>query len=130
MAGAAKSSSRPLSPHLQVWRFHITMWVSILHRIAGGALYAGAVGVVLWLGALALGPAAYRSLVEAVPLWLAEALAAALLAAFAFHFANGVRHLFWDFGAGFRPATANATAWLVVLFSLAAPAAFLAYLHL
>lgn len=128
MAGPA--ASRPLSPHLQVWRFHITMLVSILHRVMGVILYAGAIALVLWLGALALGPAAYRDLLGIVPGWLLEAKIVAVVAALTFHLANGVRHLFWDFGAGFKPATANLTAWLVVLATFAAPAALLAWLHL
>lgn len=128
MAGPA--ASRPLSPHLQVWRFHITMLVSILHRVMGVALYAGAIGLVVWLGAIALGPGAYANLMGLAPAWLIEVKLVAILAALAFHLTNGVRHLFWDFGAGFKPATANFTAWLVVLATFAAPAALLAYLHL
>ena len=50
---------QPLSPHLQVWRFHVTMTASILHRITGSALIGGAVLVLLWLAALACGPEAY-----------------------------------------------------------------------
>lgn len=128
MAGPA--ASRPLSPHLGVWRWHITLLVSILHRGMGVVLYGGAIVLVLWLGALALGPAAYRDLLALFPGFLLEALLAAALAALTFHLANGVRHLFWDFGSGFKLATANLTAWLVVLATLAAPAALLAYLHL
>ena len=45
---------RPLSPHLQVWRWHVTMAASILNRMTGGALSVGAVVVFAWLMALAL----------------------------------------------------------------------------
>lgn len=128
MAGAA--DPRPLSPHLGVWRWHITMLVSILHRVTGIVLYVGAIGLVVWLGAIALGPRTYDALLGVLPLWLIEAKIAAIVAVLAFHLANGVRHLFWDAGAGFRLATANTTAWFVILFALAAPAALLAWLHL
>jgi succinate dehydrogenase cytochrome b subunit len=42
-------------------------------------------------------------------------------AAFAFHLANGVRHLVFDTGAGLKPADAEATAWFAILFAVAAP---------
>lgn len=120
---------RPMAPHLQVWRFHITMWVSILHRVAGCVLYLGAIGVAAWLAAVAMGPAAYDAVIGWAPLWLIQAKIAAVTAALAFHFANGIRHLFWDAGAGFKPATANMTAWFVVIFTFAAPAALLYFLN-
>lgn len=131
MAGAANpQSSRPLSPHLQVWRWHVTLFVSILHRITGAILFAAAALLVVWLGAIALGPRAYDGLMSLLPAWLIQAKIAAAVFVLAFHLANGVRHLFWDFGAGFRPATANMTAWLVILVAFAAPAALLAWLNL
>ncbi|HEY0103830.1 MAG TPA: succinate:quinone oxidoreductase subunit C, partial [Brevundimonas sp.] len=54
---------RPLSPHLQVWRFHTTMWGSILNRLAAGALSVGSLFVAAWLAALAFGPEAYDGFV-------------------------------------------------------------------
>ena len=53
----SREGSRPLSPHLQVWRWHVTMLGSILHRASGVALYAGAALTVVWLASLAAGPA-------------------------------------------------------------------------
>src|SRR3546814_20885151 len=51
---------RPLSPHLQVYRWQITMLMSIAHRASGVLLSLGALGLVGWLLALAAGPAAYE----------------------------------------------------------------------
>jgi len=98
---------RPLSPHLQIWRYHLTMAGSILNRIAAGALSFGALFVVAWLGAAALGPDAYAGFVAAMgsPLglliWFGVTLAAA------YHLTAGVRHLIWDTGAGLTPKTAT-----------------------
>jgi succinate dehydrogenase / fumarate reductase, cytochrome b subunit len=114
---------RPMSPHAFAWRWHVTMAVSILHRVTGVMLYAGAIGLAVWLVALAAGPGAYHTLLGLAPAWLIWAKIYALVAVLAFHFANGVRHLFWDAGVGFKPATANLTAWLVIVFTFAAPAA-------
>lgn len=99
------------------------MAVSILHRVTGVGLYLGAIAIGVWLTALAAGPAAYDALLGWAPAWLIWTKIYALTAVFAFHFANGVRHLFFDAGAGFKPATANTTAWLVIAFTFAAPAA-------
>ncbi len=60
MAGAIRPEDRPVSPFLTVWRWHITMAASILHRVTGVALYGGVVLFALWLMAVAAGPEAYR----------------------------------------------------------------------
>ena len=52
---------RPLSPHLQVYRWQITMWLSSLHRITGLLLSAGAIALAVWLLALAGGPQSYAA---------------------------------------------------------------------
>ena len=98
---------RPLSPHLQVWRFHLTMAGSILNRVAAGALSFGALFVVAWLWALASGPEAYAGIVG----WMGSPLGLlvwfGLTLAAAYHLAAGVRHLIWDAGEGLAPKTAT-----------------------
>ncbi len=121
MAGAAKPSTRPLSPHLQVWRWHVTMATSILHRASGVALYAGAIGLAIWLGALAAGPQAFAPVAEFLSSLLGQLALYGFTVAISYHFANGLRHLFWDAGAGLEPKTANASGWFVIAFALAAP---------
>lgn len=119
MASGAPDS-RPLSPHLQVWRWHITMLTSILHRATGVALYGGALFLTAWLVALASGPQAY-AVVEGFFLGLiGRVILFGFTLALAYHLANGVRHLFWDAGVGFEPKTADATAWAVMAFALVA----------
>lgn len=127
MANAA--DQRPMSPHLQVWRWHITMLASILHRATGVILALGAIGVVLWLAAIAAGPNAYDRLMHLVPSWVIEVKLYAITAVVAFHLANGIRHLVWDFGKGFKPASANSSAFVVILIALAAPVGLWALLH-
>ena len=61
MAGAARPDQRPLSPHVSVWRWHVTMATSILHRATGVGLYGGAVLLTIWLYAVADGPACRAS---------------------------------------------------------------------
>jgi succinate dehydrogenase / fumarate reductase, cytochrome b subunit len=108
MSPAPKSDSRPVSPHLQVWRWHPTMAASIMHRVSGVGLYGGTLLIAVWLVALASGPDAYltaETIAFSIPgqillfLWAFAAL---------FHLANGIRHLVWDGpGIGFSPKVAS-----------------------
>jgi succinate dehydrogenase / fumarate reductase, cytochrome b subunit len=121
MAGAAKPSARPLSPHLQVWRWHVTMATSILHRASGVALYGGAIGLTIWLGALAAGPQAFAPITAFLSSIFGLLALYGFSVAISYHLANGVRHLFWDAGKGFTPKAADASGWFVIAFALAAP---------
>jgi succinate dehydrogenase cytochrome b subunit len=117
-------SGRPLSPHLFVYRWPITMTLSILHRATGAALSLGFVVLGIWLTSAANGGEFYAG----VSAFLQSAPGRVLLIgwsyAFFFHLANGVRHLFWDAGRGFEKHQASASAWLVVVLSLALTLAF------
>jgi succinate dehydrogenase / fumarate reductase cytochrome b subunit len=121
---------RPLSPHLQVWRWHVTMLASILVRVSGGALAVGALFVVAWLAALAFGPDAYATFSgwmgspPGLLVWIG------LTAALAYHFAGGVRHLVWDAGAGLTPKTANVLSTASIAFAVVVTVAFWAGLFM
>ena len=111
---------RPMSPHLQVWRWHVTMFTSILHRATGIALYVGALILAGWVVALAAGADAfnlYRALL-ASPIGLLVLFG--LTVSFLYHLANGVRHLVWDAGKGFEPKTADMTGWAAIAFGVVA----------
>ena len=118
--------TRPLSPHLQIYRWQINMLLSSLHRITGLLLSLGAVVLAVWLLALASGPEAYAG-VQAV---LASPVLKVLYAAWAyclfFHMANGIRHLAWDIGYGFARDRIRSSGWTVIIASLAATALFAA----
>jgi|SRR5690606_28373107 len=108
------SSDRPLSPHLQVYRWQWTMAMSILHRITGVALVPGALGLVWWLLALAGPPEHYQRFTDCVGSPLGLAFAVAFLAALVYHFLNGIRHLAWDTGWGLDLPTAFRTGMVVL----------------
>ena len=61
---------RPLSPHLQVYRWQITMTMSILHRVTGVILVAGAFALAWWLMAVASGPGAYAIFSSFIGSWI------------------------------------------------------------
>ncbi|MEO8926636.1 MAG: succinate dehydrogenase, cytochrome b556 subunit [Caulobacteraceae bacterium] len=112
--------ARPLSPHLQVWRWHATMAASILHRVTGVALYGGALVLAGWALALASGPGAYGQYVGLLASIPGKIVLFAVTVSVFFHMANGVRHLFWDAGKGFDLRTADLTAWIAFAFGLVA----------
>ena len=124
---AAGARSRPLSPHLQIWRWTVTMAASITHRATGIALYAGAGLLALWFFAAASGPEMFAPvgglLASPVGLVVLFGFCWALL----FHAMNGVRHLYWDSGRGLAPKDARITAWFIYAASLLTAAAVFAF---
>ncbi len=94
------SAKRPLSPHLMIYRPQLTSMMSITHRLTGVALGLGSLFFVWWLVALAHGGAYYdlvRGIAEHV---LGRLVLLGFFVAVSYHLANGIRHLFWDFGIG------------------------------
>jgi succinate dehydrogenase / fumarate reductase, cytochrome b subunit len=121
MAGAIRPEERAISPHLQVWRWHVTMLSSILHRASGMALYAAMLGFLVWLMAAAAGPENYAPVGVLLASPLGQLGLYLIVAAFAFHLANGIRHLVFDTGAGLKPSDAETSAWFAILFAIVAP---------
>jgi succinate dehydrogenase / fumarate reductase, cytochrome b subunit len=93
---------RPLSPHLQVYRWQITMTMSILHRASGLVLVAGAFALAWWLLAVADGGPSYARAAECLASPLGLLALAVFSLALVYHLLNGIRHLLWDFGWGFE----------------------------
>lgn len=110
------TTSRPLSPHVSIWRWHATMASSIAHRMSGVVNYIGAVLITIWLAALAAGPEAYGA-VEALmagPLGILVTLALiGFTLSLVYHMLNGLRHLVWDLGHGFDPQGSNLRSLLI-----------------
>jgi succinate dehydrogenase / fumarate reductase cytochrome b subunit len=111
-------STRPLSPHLQIYKWQLTMTLSILHRATGIALAVGTLLVFALLVALATGPDAYGAMRGFCASPFGLLLLAGWSWALCFHLFNGIRHLLWDTGWGFEISRAYATGWSVVVLSL------------
>lgn len=107
-------SERPLSPHLQVWRWNVTMALSFLHRATGVGLGLGSLLLAWWLIAAASGPEAFGTAQDFMGSILGRLLLLGFTASLFLHLCNGLRHLFWDVGYGFEIATAERSAWLVI----------------
>ncbi len=112
------TGDRPLSPHLQVYRFQWTMALSILHRITGVALAVGALMLVCWLVALADGPAAYAAIESFLASWFGRLLMFGWTWSLIYHLLAGIRHLVWDTGHGFSLPAAQASGYIVAMGSV------------
>lgn len=118
MIRSMRNTGRPLSPHLSVYRWPLTMTISILHRVTGTLLSVGMLVLAAWLVAAADGAMAYGRFADLLRSGIGRVVLAALSFAFFFHLANGVRHLVWDLGFGFEKHQANASGWAVVASTL------------
>ncbi len=112
-------AGRPLSPHLSIYRWPISMTLSILHRVTGIALSAGLVVLTIWLLALSIGAPAFSQVTALLGSIAGRLLLMGFSFAFFFHLCNGIRHLFWDVGKGFEMRRVIASAWSVVVASSA-----------
>ena len=112
------TDKRPMSPHVSIWKWHVTMAASILNRAAGCANYLGAILVVSWLFATAAGPDYYETLAAVVGSIWGQLVLFGFTISVLFHLVNGVRHLFWDAGNGFNPKFASLTGALAFLIAI------------
>lgn len=121
MTDATKTPrERPTSPHLSVWRWHITMAASILNRVTGGALYVGGLIVAAWAISLGAGVERYAEFKGLLGSWPGKIVMFGLTVCIFYHLANGVRHLVGDSGHGLDVKSANASAIMVFAFTAAA----------
>ncbi len=117
-------SSRPLSPHLTIWKWGPHMLVSILHRITGSALtFAGLALLAWWLVAIASGAAAYDQFAAAATHPIGIVVLVGLTWAFWQHTFSGLRHLFLDMGAGYELKINKLVSVLTIAAALLATAA-------
>ena len=114
---AMARAERPLSPHLQIYRWYFTMALSIAHRITGVGLALGLVLFTWWLLALASGPEAFATVHGVMVSWFGRLTLFLYTLTLFYHMANGIRHLAWDFGYGFDPGVARAAGAAVLAFA-------------
>lgn len=132
---SSSNRTRPLSPHLTIWRWGPHMAVSILHRVTGsGMATVGAVLLVWWLAAAASGEAAYQAFIGMFTTDTGSLNALGYLFGIGLtlvlfqHMASGVRHLVMDVGANFELKSNKRSAQLTWAFSILATILFWAYL--
>ena len=107
--------SRPLSPHLQIYKPQITSILSIFHRLTGISLSIGSFIIVAWIVSLSMGVESYSYFMSIVANWFIQTIIFGFAFALFYHFSNGIRHLFWDAGLGFELKSVYVSGSIVVL---------------
>ena len=110
--------ARPTSPHLQIYRWTVTMAMSILHRAAGIANYAGMTLLVIWLVAAALGQDALTSVNFICGSWFGQLVLFGYTWSLIHHMCGGIRHYIWDFAVMMEPGQRSAMAWATLIASV------------
>lgn len=123
-------AERPLSPHLSVYKWQITMTLSILHRITGFGLAVGTLLLGAWLWSAAFSPECYTTLTELTTSIIGRLFMFGWTVAFLYHLLNGVRHLVWDAGMGLNNQSVTRSGLVVVFLTFALTAGVWAYVLL
>lgn len=121
-AKRGSQAARPLSPHLQIYKMPVSMVMSIVHRITGGALYFGTLIVIWVLAAAASGPDYFNFVIGVLASWPGLLILFGYTWALLHHAVGGIRHFIWDTGHGYDIATVDLLSWgtLVVSTTLTA----------
>ena len=111
-------NQNPLSPHLQIYRWHISSLLSIAHRISGVINLLALILIFFWLIALILGEDSYESFLLTINSFFGKFILIGFTWSMCFHILSGIRHLVWDLGYGFEIKTANISGIIVIISSL------------
>ena len=112
------SKPRPLSPHLQIYKWQLTSIMSIGHRASGIALSLGSFLIVIWLVALATGPENFLLVNNIISHWFGQFVLFGFSVVLFYHMLNGIRHLCWDLGYGFELSTVYKTGYSVLVVAI------------
>ena len=108
-------NDNPLSPHIQIYNWHISSLVSISHRITGIINFASLTLICFWVSYLVLGKDNYELVFVFMNSFFGKFLILGIVWSFSFQILSEIRHLFWDYGIGFELKTANITGSLVIV---------------
>ena len=114
-----KDNQNPLSPHLQIYRWHISSLLSITHRISGVINLLALILIFFWLLVLSLGESNYELFLLIINSFFGKFILIGFTWSMSFHLLSGIRHLAWDLGYGFEIKTANISGIIVIISSLA-----------
>ena len=119
-----KDNQNPISPHLQIYRWHISSLLSITHRIAGVVNLLALILMFFWLLTFSLSESSYELFLLAINSFFGKFILIGFTWSMSFHIFSGIRHLVWDMGYGFEIKTANTSGIIVVVFSLVSTVVF------
>ena len=111
-------NQNPLSPHLQIYRWHISSLLSITHRISGVINLLALILIFFWLLSLSFGESNYELFLLIINSFFGKFILIGFTWSMSFHILSGIRHLAWDLGYGFEIKTANISGIIVIICSL------------
>ena len=111
-------NDNPLSPHIQIYNWHISSLVSISHRITGIINIIIITLICFWVALLLLGNTNYDLIQKFFETYLGKFFIVGTVWSFSFQVLCEIRHLFWDFGYGFEIKTSNITGLLAIFGSV------------
>ena len=106
--------NNPLSPHIQIYNWHISSLVSICHRITGILNITIITLICFWVAFLLLGSSNYELIQNFFVTFFGKFIIIGTVWSFSFQILSEIRHLFWDLGLGFELKTSNITGLLVI----------------
>ena len=107
-------NKNPLSPHIQIYSWNISLLISISHRITGVINIIALTLVCLWIALMLLGEVNYEYIKFFLQSFLGKFLILCLTWSFSFQILSEIRHLFWDLGYGFELVTSKITGLIVI----------------
>ena len=111
-------NKEPLSPHIQIYRWHISSLVSISHRITGIINIVAITLICLWASLLLLGESKYGTIEFFLNSFVGKFIILGLTWSFLFQILSEIRHLIMDFGYGFELQTSKITGLIVIFGSI------------
>jgi len=111
-------NQNPLSPHLQIYRCHISSLLSITHRISGIINLITLIFIFFWLLVLSFSESNYEIFLLMINSFIGKFILIGFSWSMSFHILSGIRHLVWDIGYGFEIKTANISGIIVIISSL------------
>ena len=106
--------NNPLSPHIQIYNWHISSLVSICHRITGIVNIVIITLICFWVALLLLGNSNYELIQNFFGTFFGKFIIIGTTWSFSFQILSEIRHLFWDLGLGFELKTSNITGLIVI----------------
>ena len=107
-------NKNPLSPHIQIYNWHVSSLVSISHRITGIINILAITLICLWISSLFLGETNYKYTSLFLNSFFGKFLIVGIIWSFSFQILSEIRHLFWDLGYGFELKTSRITGLIVI----------------
>ena len=109
--------NRPLSPHIQIYKWHISSLVSISHRITGIINFFAITVICIWFALMLLGESNYQMIKFFLETFLGKFILIGITWSFSFQILSEIRHLIMDLGYGFEIKTTNISGIIVIIFS-------------